>query len=203
MDLPVINFKNGSRIETINYGTAHRSSRADNNGELWFEIKRRIAEPDQFDNRNFDLFRREYEEVQEMRVLFVRPEVYDTVCNWYEGMADVQKNRKITVICKSVEDFWQQFDALKFGASYTTFYFDDMLSLSETFNIFKGFVPLYGDIDAKYISENKMRRISIDYLMNNNRFDIFQSFSIDPDCIDDAIKNAWLEQTECVCYSLL
>lgn len=40
-----------------------------------------------------------------MRVLFVRPSIYDTVCDWYERMNTVQKHRKETAICKSPEDF--------------------------------------------------------------------------------------------------
>ena len=45
-----------------------------------------------------------------MRVLFVRPSIYDTVCDWYERMDTVQKHRKETAICKSPEDFWDIFN---------------------------------------------------------------------------------------------
>lgn len=68
-----------------------------------------------------------------MRVLFVRPSIYDTVCDWYERMNTVQKHRKETAICKSPEDFWDIFNKDKFGAQYTTFYFDDRLALTDTF----------------------------------------------------------------------
>lgn len=145
-----------------------------------------------------------FEGEEAMRVLFVRPSIYDTVCDWYERMADIQNNRKTTVICKLSEEFNQLFDHQKFGASYTTFYFDDMLMLNEVFDLFRNLIPLYGDVNTRYISENKMRRISISYLMNNNRFDIFQSFSVDPDCLEDVIKETLAEYNgECVCYSLL
>lgn len=139
-----------------------------------------------------------------MRVLFVRPSIYDTVCDWYERMADVQKHRKVTAICKSAEDFWNMFDNDKFGAQYTTFYFDDMLPLNDTLECFKEIARLYGEEDAKYISENKMRHITVNYLMNNNQFDLFQQFSVAPECLDDVIRDALTnQQSECVCRPLL
>lgn len=145
-----------------------------------------------------------YEGEDWMRVLFVRPSIYDTVCDWYERMDTVQKHRKETAICKSPEDFWNIFNKDKFGAQYTTFYFDDRLALTDTFEFFKEIVRLYGEEDAKYISENKMRRITMNYLMNNNQFDLFQQFSITPECLDDVINNALADQQcECVCRPLL
>lgn len=139
-----------------------------------------------------------------MRVLFVRPSIYDTVCDWYERMNTVQKHRKETAICKSPEDFWNIFNKDKFGAQYTTFYFDDRLALTDTFEFFKEIARLYGEEDAKYISENKMRRITMNYLMNNNQFDLFQQFSITPECLDDVIHDALADQQcECVCRPLL
>lgn len=139
-----------------------------------------------------------------MRVLFVRPSIYDTVCDWYERMADVQKHRKVTAICKSPEEFWQKFSDEKFGAQYTTFYFDDMLPLTDTLECFKEIARLYGEEDAKYISENKMRQVTVNYLMNNNQFDHFKPFSITPECLDDVIRDALADQhNECVCRSLL
>lgn len=145
-----------------------------------------------------------YEGEDCMRVLFVRPSIYDTVCDWYERMDTVQKHRKETAICKSPEDFWNIFNKDKFGAQYTTFYFDDRLALTDTFEFFKEIVRLYGEEDAKYISENKMRRITMNYLMNNNQFDLFQQFSITPECLDDVIHDALADQQcECVCRPLL
>lgn len=145
-----------------------------------------------------------YEGEDWMRVLFVRPSIYDTVCDWYERMDIVQKHRKETAICKSPEDFWNIFNKDKFGAQYTTFYFDDRLALTDTFEFFKEIVRLYGEEDAKYISENKMRRITMNYLMNNNQFDLFQQFSITPECLDDVIHDALADQQcECVCRPLL
>ena len=145
-----------------------------------------------------------YEGEDWMRVLFVRPSIYDTVCDWYERMDTVQKHRKETAICKSPEDFWNIFDEDKFGAQYTTFYFDDMLTLTDTLECFKEIARLYGEEDAKYISENKMRRITVNYLMNHNQFDLFQQFSITPECLDDVIRDALInQQSECVCRSLL
>lgn len=145
-----------------------------------------------------------YEGEDWMRVLFVRPSIYDTVCDWYERMDTVQKHRKETAICKSPEDFWNIFNKDKFGAQYTTFYFDDRLALTDTFEFFKEIARLYGEEDAKYISENKMRRITMNYLMNNNQFDLFQQFSITPECLDDVIHDALTDQQcECVCRPLL
>lgn len=145
-----------------------------------------------------------YEGEDWMRVLFVRPSIYDTVCDWYERMNTVQKHRKETAICKSPEDFWDIFDKDKFGVQYTTFYFDDMLTLTDTLECFKEIARLYGEEDAKYISENKMRRITVNYLMNHNQFDLFQQFSITPECLDDVIHNALADQQcECVCRPLL
>lgn len=145
-----------------------------------------------------------YEGEDWMRVLFVRPSIYGTVCDWYERMNTVQKHRKETAICKSPEDFWDIFDKDKFGVQYTTFYFDDMLTLTDTLECFKEIVRLYGEEDAKYISENKMRRITVNYLMNHNQFDLFQQFSITPECLDDVIRDALTnQQSECVCRSLL
>lgn len=145
-----------------------------------------------------------YEGEDWMRVLFVRPSIYDTVCDWYERMNTVQKHRKETAICKSPEDFWDIFDKDKFGVQYTTFYFDDMLTLTDTLECFKEIARLYGEEDAKYISENKMRRITVNYLMNHNQFDLFQQFSITPECLDDVIRDALTnQQSECVCRSLL
>lgn len=145
-----------------------------------------------------------YEGEDWMRVLFVRPSIYDTVCDWYERMDTVQKHRKETAICKSPEDFWNIFNKDKFGAQYTTFYFDDRLALTDTFEFFKEIARLYGEEDAKYISENKMRRITMNYLMNNNQFDLFQQFSITPECLDDVIHDALADQQcECVCRPLL
>lgn len=145
-----------------------------------------------------------YEGEDWMRVLFVKPSIYDTVCDWYERMNTVQKHRKETAICKSPEDFWDIFDKDKFGVQYTTFYFDDMLTLTDTLECFKEIARLYGEEDAKYISENKMRRITVNYLMNHNQFDLFQQFSITPECLDDVIRDALTnQQSECVCRSLL
>lgn len=145
-----------------------------------------------------------YEGEDWMRVLFVRPSIYDTVCDWYERMNTVQKHRKETAICKSPEDFWDIFDKDKFGVQYTTFYFDDMLTLTDTLECFKEIARLYGEEDAKYISENKMRRITVNYLMNHNQFDLFQQFSITPECLDDVIRDALADQQcECVCRPLL
>lgn len=145
-----------------------------------------------------------YEGEDWMRVLFVRPSIYDTVCDWYERMNTVQKHRKETAICKSPEDFWDIFDKDKFGVQYTTFYFDDMLTMTDTLECFKEIARLYGEEDAKYISENKMRRITMNYLMNNNQFDLFQQFSITPECLDDVIHDALADQQcECVCRPLL
>ena len=145
-----------------------------------------------------------YEGEDWMRVLFVRPSIYDTVCDWYERMNTVQKHRKETAICKSPEDFWDIFDKDKFGVQYTTFYFDDMLTLTDTLECFKEIARLYGEEDAKYISENKMRRITMNYLMNNNQFDLFQQFSITPECLDDVIHDDLADQQcECVCRPLL
>lgn len=145
-----------------------------------------------------------YEGEDWMRVLFVRPSIYDTVCDWYERMDTVQKHRKETAICKSPEDFWNIFNKDKFGAQYTTFYFDDRLALTDTFEFFKEIARLYGEEDAKYISENKMRWITMNYLMNNNQFDLFQQFSITPECLDDVIHDALADQQcECVCRPLL
>ena len=145
-----------------------------------------------------------YEGEDWMRVLFVRPSIYDTVCDWYERMDTVQKHRKETAICKSPEDFWNIFNKDKFGAQYTTFYFDDRLALTDTFEFFKEIARLYGEEDAKYISENKTRRITMNYLMNNNQFDLFQQFSITPECLDDVIHDALADQQcECVCRPLL
>ena len=145
-----------------------------------------------------------YEGEDWMRVLFVRPSIYDTVCDWYERMNTVQKHRKETAICKSPEDFWDIFDKDKFGVQYTTFYFDDMLTLTDTLECFKEIARLYGEEDTKYISENKMRRITMNYLMNNNQFDLFQQFSITPECLDDVIHDALADQQcECVCRPLL
>lgn len=145
-----------------------------------------------------------YEGEDWMRVLFVRPSIYDTVCDWYERMNTVQKHRKETAICKSPEDFWDIFDKDKFGVQYTTFYFDDMLTMTDTLECFKEIARLYGEEDAKYISENKMRRITVNYLMNHNQFDLFQQFSITPECLDDVIHDALADQQcECVCRPLL
>lgn len=145
-----------------------------------------------------------YEGEDWMRVLFVRPSIYDTVCDWYERMNTVQKHRKETAICKSPEDFWDIFDKDKFGVQYTTFYFDDMLTLTDTLECFKEIARLYGEEDAKYISENKMRRITVNYLMNHNQFDLFQQFSITSECLDDVIHDALADQQcECVCRPLL
>lgn len=145
-----------------------------------------------------------YEGEDWMRVLFVRPSIYDTVCDWYERMNTVQKHRKETAICKSPEDFWDIFDKDKFGVQYTTFYFDDMLTLTDTLECFKEIARLYGEEDAKYISENKMRRITVNYLMNHNQFDLFQQFSITSECLDDVIRDALTnQQSEYVCRSLL
>nr|DAP99510.1 MAG TPA: hypothetical protein [Caudoviricetes sp.] len=91
-------------------------------------------------HRNIDLFLKEYEEIQEMRVLFVRPEIYDVVCNWYDGLSDIQKYRKNTTICKSITQFHDQFNKDKFGARYTTFYFDQMFSAETITEYFKELV---------------------------------------------------------------
>ena len=44
----------------------------------------------------------------------------------------------------------------------------------------------------------------MNYLMNHNQFDLFQQFSITPECLDDVIRDALTnQQSECVCRSLL
>ena len=154
--------------------------------------------------RNIDLFLREYEEIQEMRVLFVRPEIYDVVCNWYDGLSNIQKHRKNTTICKSIAQFRDQFNKDKFGARYTTFYFDQMFSAETITEYFKELVTVYGEEDARYISEAmKMRTIGIGQLMYRNNFDCFKNTCIDPNCLDKIIQEALLDRTECYCESLL
>lgn len=143
-----------------------------------------------------------YEGEDWMRVLFVRPSVYDNICDWYDRMGYVQNNRKTTVICKSPIEFFQKFDATKFGARYTTFYFDDLLPLTDVMDYFVELTRLYGKEDARYISEDKMRQISTNSLLDTNRFDDFRSLSVDPDCIED-IMNKALDHSEYTCVSLL
>lgn len=126
-----------------------------------------------------------------MRVLFVKPENYKAVCNWYDKLKEVKNHPKTTVICQSPEEFRAQFDKDKFGATYTTFYFDEEFGLINKVKCFKEFVRLYGDEDARYISAAmKMRTISIDRLLWAGDFNVFKGFYIDPDCIDDIIRSA-------------
>lgn len=154
--------------------------------------------------RNIDLFLREYEEIQDMRVLFVRPEIYDVVCIWYDGLSDIQKHRKNTAICKSIAQFRDQFNKDKFGVRYTTFYFDQMFSTETITEYFKELVIVYGEEDARYISEAmKMRTIGIGELIYRNNFDCFKSTCIDPNCLDEIIQEALLDGPECYCESLL
>ncbi len=154
--------------------------------------------------RNIDLFLREYEATQEMRVLFVRPEIYDVACNWYDGLSDTQKHRKVTTICKSITQFRDQFNKDKFGAQYTTFYFDQMFSTETIIEYFKELVMLYGEEDARYISEAmKMRTIGIGALIYRNNFDCFKNMCIDSNYLDKIIQEALLDGTECYCESLL
>ena len=139
-----------------------------------------------------------------MRVLFVHPANYDSVCAWYEGLSVTQKHRKTTVICKCPDEFWQKFDKVKFGAEYTTFYFDKSLGPADSMRFFKALVPLYGEEDARYISEEKMRFTNVHDVMAANEFNNFTPFHIIPECLDDIIKQALQDaQTECVCRSLL
>ena len=126
-----------------------------------------------------------------MRVLFVKPENYQAVCSWYDRLKEVKNHPKTTVICQSPEEFRAQFDKNKFGARYTTFYFDEEFGLINKVKCFKEFVRLYGDEDARYISEAmKMRTISIDRLLWAGDFNVFKGFCIDSDCIDDIIRSA-------------
>lgn len=126
-----------------------------------------------------------------MRVLFVKPENHQAVCNWYDRLKEVKNHPKTTVICQSPEEFRAQFDKDKFGARYTTFYFDEEFGMINTVKCFKEFVRLYGDEDARYISEAmKMRTISIDRLLLAGDFNVFKGFCIDPCCIDDVIRSA-------------
>lgn len=126
-----------------------------------------------------------------MRVLFVKPENYQAVCNWYDRLKEVKNYPKTTVICQSPEEFRAQFNKDKFGVRYTTFYFDEEFGMINTVKCFKEFVRLYGDEDARYISEAmKMRIISIDRLLLAGDFNVFKQFCIVPDCIDDVIRSA-------------
>ena len=126
-----------------------------------------------------------------MRVLFVKPENYKAVCNLYDRLKEVKNHPKTTVICQSPEEFRAQFDKDKFGVRYTTFYFDEEFGMINTVKCFKEFVRLYGDEDARYISEAmKMRTISIDRLLLAGDFNVFKGFCIDPCCIDDVIRSA-------------
>lgn len=126
-----------------------------------------------------------------MRVLFVKPENYQAVCNWYDRLKEIKNHPKITAICQTPEEFRAQFDKDKFGARYTTFYFDEEFGLTNIVKCFKEFVRLYGDEDARYISEAmKMRTISIDRLLDAGDFNVFKQFCIAPDCIDDVIRSA-------------
>lgn len=126
-----------------------------------------------------------------MRVLFVKSENYKAVCNWYDRLKEVKNHPKTTVICQNPEEFRAQFDKDKFGVKYTTFYFDEEFGMINTVKCFKEFVRLYGDENARYISEAmKMRTISIDKLLWAGDFNVFKGFCIDPDCIDDVIRSA-------------
>lgn len=148
--------------------------------------------------------RRLYEGEEYMRVLFVHPNNYDQVCAWYEGLNSTQKHRKVTVICKSPDEFWQKFDKVKFGVEYTMFYFDECLGPVDSMKFFKALVPLYGEKDARYISEEKMRFTNIFNIMAANEFNNFKPFHIIPECLNDVIRQAMEEaQSECVCRSLL
>ena len=139
-----------------------------------------------------------------MRVLFVHPNNYDSVCAWYDGLNSTQKHRKVTVICKSPDEFWQKFDKAKFGVEYTMFYFDECLGPADSMKIFKALVPLYGEEDSRYISEEKMRFTNVFNIMAANEFNNFKPFHIIPECLNDVIRQAMEEaQSECVCRSLL
>ena len=146
-----------------------------------------------------DLFNQEYEtivnveqqshkEEDDMRILFVSPEKYDAVCSWYDNLDTVQKHRKVTVICKSPDEFREKFDYSKMNAQCTMFYFDEYLGLAKSFEYCKLFTKLYGEADVRYICENKMRQINIDDLMYRNTFDLFKKFSVVPECLEDIIR---------------
>lgn len=124
----------------------------------------------------------------EMRVLFVKSEDYNQICEWYDGLNEVQKHRKVVAICKSPDQFREQFNIDKFGAQYTTFYFETWLPAKERVEYCKLFVDLYGADTAQYIMKNKMRSIYKTDLLNNNAFDIFRSFILDDDLIEHIVN---------------
>lgn len=125
-----------------------------------------------------------------MRVLFVKPENYQAVCNWYDNLDTVQKHRKVIVICKSPDEFREKFDYSKMNAQCTMFYFDEDLGLAKSFEYYKLFTKLYGEADVRYICENKMRQINIDDLIYRNTFDLFKGFSVVPECLEDIIRTS-------------
>lgn len=198
----IIKFENGSSIMTVRYDDGTNDSVFDFIG--WKSPPAISTGTYNKSYRNIDLFLREYEEIQDMRVLFVRPEIYDVVCIWYDGLSDIQKHRKNTAICKSIAQFRDQFNKDKFGVRYTTFYFDQMFSTETITEYFKELVIVYGEEDARYISEAmKMRTIGIGELIYRNNFDCFKSTCIDPNCLDEIIQEALLDGPECYCESLL
>lgn len=198
----IIKFENGSSIMTVRYDDGTNDSVFDFIG--WKSPPSISTGTYNKSYRNIDLFLREYEEIQDMRVLFVRPEIYDVVCIWYDGLSDIQKHRKNTAICKSIAQFRDQFNKDKFGVRYTTFYFDQMFSTETITEYFKELVIVYGEEDARYISEAmKMRTIGIGELIYRNNFDCFKSTCIDQNCIDEIIQEALLDGPECYCESLL
>lgn len=198
----IIKFENVSSIMAARYDEEINDSIFDFNG--WKSPPAISTGTYNKSYRNIDLFLREYEEIQDMRVLFVRPEIYDVVCIWYDGLSDIQKHRKNTAICKSIAQFRDQFNKDKFGVRYTTFYFDQMFSTETITEYFKELVIVYGEEDARYISEAmKMRTIGIGELIYRNNFDCFKSTCIDSNCLDEIIQEALLDGPECYCESLL
>ena len=138
-----------------------------------------------------------------MRVLFVKPEKYKDVSDWYSRMHYVQKNRKTTLICAGSNTFQAQISQYKLDAKHTTFYFDEDMSITEILQCFKEFVRTYGADDSTFISKNRMRRIDINKLMEINCFDCYSDITIDDAYLPKLISDAMGESSKRVCKILL
>lgn len=125
-----------------------------------------------------------------MRALFVNPEKYASIVEQYEGLDEVQKHRKMCGIFNSPYKFRDAFDKSKYGPKYTMFYFDEDVKPTMVINYIKMLINLYGENDARYIVEYKLRNIDGNELIQVNTFNNFTDLKVSSELFNNILKES-------------
>lgn len=173
-----IDFENGSSIEGIKTERKYfLSSEAE---KIYYGLY-----PDNEDN---------------MKVLFVRPDAYENIVEWYDQLAQIKKHRKTCAICCTPDQFREQFNESKFGWNYTVFYFDRYIKPGDQMAYFKMLIDCYGEENGINVLQQRLKIIHLDLMRMYGNFSAANDYHVDDELIKKALEGT---QRLCYCRSLL